>query len=281
MRISTFTKSECGIAWSFCSTANPIGGAIAAFMIAYIASNYNWELGFIIPGLLSMIAGIWLFYKNPYENSHRIIRKSMKNKISMKSFMKLVYTELLCNKLIWILSISYYFIYLIRTAFSDWLILFLIEQKNYMISNALGYACCFELGGVLGMILSGVISDLVLNSNRVKLSITSYILLIIIVASIYFIPVTWKFELYFLIFFLGVCIFCITTLIGLAAAEITEGRLASSANGLVGMFSYIGAGVAGYPLGLLIEVYGWQYFVFSIVCSCVIALVILKQLSTL
>lgn len=49
-------------------------------------------------------------------------------------------------------------------------------------------------------------------------------------------------------------------MIGMAAAECARKDLAGTATGFVGLFSYLGAALASYPMSLAIEAWGWEGF---------------------
>jgi len=46
----------------------------------------------------------------------------------------------------------------------------------------------------------------------------------------------------------------------MAAAECARKDLAGTATGFVGLFSYLGAALASYPMSLAIEAWGWEGF---------------------
>lgn len=47
-------------------------------------------------------------------------------------------------------------------------------------------------------------------------------------------------------------------LIGLAAVECSHKQAAGSVTGFLGLFAYLGAALAGWPLSQVIERYGWS-----------------------
>ena len=68
-----------------------------------------------------------------------------------------------------------------------------------------------------------------------------------------------------LIFFIGFFIFGPQMLIGMAAAEIAHKKAAVTSNGFVCWCGYIGAAVAGYPLGTIAQNWGWNGFFMTLV----------------
>ena len=56
-------------------------------------------------------------------------------------------------------------------------------------------------------------------------------------------------------------------LIGCCAADLSHKKAAATATGFVGCFAYIGAAVAGYPLGVILQNWGWEGF-FVLIGGC-------------
>lgn len=69
-----------------------------------------------------------------------------KTELSVK---EILWNYVLCNQYIWILSISYLFIYIVRTAINDWSMLYLTEVKEYSLITAGSCVIWFEVGGFL------------------------------------------------------------------------------------------------------------------------------------
>jgi OPA family sugar phosphate sensor protein UhpC-like MFS transporter len=74
---------------------------------------------------------------------------------------------------------------------------------------------------------------------------------------------------------IGFLVFGPQMLVGLAAAEFVSKKAASTSNGFAGCFAYLGAAVAGYPLGQVTEIYGWYGFIVTLVVCAILTAVIL------
>lgn len=59
-------------------------------------------------------------------------------------------------------------------------------------------------------------------------------------------------------FYCGLFVFGPQMLIGLAAVECGHKAAAGSITGFLGLFAYLGAALAGWPLSRVIERYGWS-----------------------
>lgn len=65
-------------------------------------------------------------------------------------------------------------------------------------------------------------------------------------------------------FSIGFFVFGPQMMIGMAAAECSHKNVAGTATGFVGLFGYLGAALASYPLALIIERFNWEGF-FSVI----------------
>ena len=70
------------------------------------------------------------------------------------------------------------------------------------------------------------------------------------------------------IFLIGFLVFGPQMLIGIAAAELAHKEAAGTSTGFVGLFAYIGAAMAGFPLGFITQHFGWHgYFLTVLICA--------------
>ncbi|WBV66238.1 MFS transporter [Legionella pneumophila] len=86
-----------------------------------------------------------------------------KTELSVK---EILWNYVLCNQYIWILSISYLFIYIVRTAINDWSMLYLTEVKEYSLITAGSCVIWFEVGGFFGNLVAGWSSDKIFQGKR-------------------------------------------------------------------------------------------------------------------
>ncbi|HEY5260015.1 MAG TPA: MFS transporter family glucose-6-phosphate receptor UhpC, partial [Rhabdochlamydiaceae bacterium] len=82
----------------------------------------------------------------------------------------------------------------------------------------------------------------------------------------------------FLMFVVGFLVFGPQLLIGMSAAELSHKKAAATSNGFVSCISYLGAAAAGYPLGTLTQIWGWQGFFIILVICCVVSMALLLPL---
>ncbi len=282
-----FSKSERGKWWSLKSTSHNVGGAIAPLLVAYCCTLLDWRWGMIVPGCIALVVGLCLLERlrdvpqslglPPVEK----FRGEPEDPAGVRdgqvlSSKDILFKHVLNNKAVWILSLSYFFVYVVRTGLNDWATVYLMKQKDYTLISAAASVTWFEVGGFLGILASGWASDYFFQGRRVPFMIFCALGLLIAIALFWAVPPGYVFVDMLLMWVLGFLIFGPQLLVGLAAAEFVDKKAACTANGFAGCFAYIGAAATGYPLGKIIDIWHWQgFFVSLFVCSGAIFFVLL------
>jgi OPA family sugar phosphate sensor protein UhpC-like MFS transporter len=231
-----------------------------------------------VPGALCIVVGLFLMnrlrdvpqslglppiekFKN--EESSSIPGENKKRSLTVK---EILFDYVLCNKYIWIMALAYFFIYIIRIGFNDWGMVYFVS-KGYSKIKAASCIFWFEIGGFLGSLFAGWCSDKLFNGKRNPVSILFTFGAISALLAMHWNGVNWLLLDIAIIFLLGFFIFGPQMLIGMIAAELPDKKAAATASGFAGCFAYLGAAVAGGPLGALTEKWGWDGF-FTILISC-------------
>lgn len=284
-----YSRSERGRWWSLWATSQNVGSVLIPIFIAYCAQLYGWRFAMIIPGVTVILGGLLLLnrlcdtpqslglpsiekFRSDYPEGVAYVQEQ---ELSVK---EILFKYVLTNRYLWILGVSYFFVYLIRQAFSDWTVLYLVEMKGYTPLGASAVVSWLEIGGILGGLAAGFLSDQVFSGNRGPVC-TIFGLLSMI--SIYVFAHTsgnlpWIDS--FLIFSIGHGIFGPLILIGIAAAELSHKKAAATATGFTGSIAYLGAASAGYPLGKITQMFGWEgFFVTLMVCAFIASIVLLPM----
>ena len=286
-----FSQKERGFWWSLGSTSHNLGGALIPLFIAFIAQSYNWRVALYATGGLTFFAGFWLINRlrdtpqsmglppveefNKDEQELKSLAKNEKEKIS---FQGLIFKQVLTNPKVYLLAFSYLFVYIVRSAFNDWGVFYLHQTKGYSILNASGTITWFEIGGFLGIICAGWCSDNFFRGKRIPYMLYCTLVLPLVIWSFFANGSSSLIFDSFLMGALGFLIFGPQLLVGLAAAEFVNKKVACTANGFAGLFAYIGAAISGYPLGKVIDIWGWQGFFVVLVLSMVLNFICLISL---
>ncbi|WP_305403555.1 MFS transporter [Photobacterium leiognathi] len=285
-----YSRSERGGWWSVWNTAHNLGGAMIPIIVGYTVLHYGWRYSFFIPGVIAVIVGCLLCWrlrdkpttmglpsighwrKDYLEIAHENTGKGLSQKQILTRYV-------LSNKYIWLLGLSYILVYIVRTAINDWGNLYLTEQYGYSLITANSALSLFEIGGFLGSLVAGWGSDKIFSGNRGPMILLFSMGVFLSVAALWLMPIA-SFALQAVcLFAIGFFVFGPQMLIGMAAAECSHKDSVGAATGFVGLFAYMGAALAGYPLAIITQHFHWTgFFVVISVAAAAIGLLLLPFL---
>lgn len=279
-----YSIKERGTWWGSWNTSHSVGGFAIPLIAAVCAQYFGWRYALYIPGTLCICVGIFLINRlrdtpqslglppiEKFKNDYATNDHEKEHELPMKT---ILFEYVLRNKFIWILAAAYLFVYVIRTAINDWSMLFLVEEKRYSQIAAGACVAFFEIGGIFGSFIAGVASDKIFKGRRGPVNVLYSLGVIFAVGAFWFSPVRSVALDSALLFVIGFLIFGPQMLIGMVAAEVSHKKAAGSATGFVGWIAYLGAALAGYPLGKLTQEWGWPSF-FAILAGCGVICVLL------
>ncbi len=285
-----YSHSERGSWWSTWNVSHNIGAFIIPWIAGFSLQYLGWRYAMYFPGLICIAGSFFLVnrlrdtpqslglpsiekFRNDYpDNSHK-----EENQEQLSTWEILV-EHVLMNRYIWMLAFAYFFLYIVRTGINDWTALFLIENKGYSNLAANGCASLFEVGGFFGSLCAGWASDRLFGARRGPVNVIFAICILAAVLFFWLAPASWPVLDSIAMFILGFAIFGPQMLIGVATAELSHKQAAATSTGFAGTFAYIGAAIAGYPLGVVTEQWGWSGFFMMMLVSSAISLLFLLPL---
>ena len=285
-----YSRSERGLWWSCWNTAHNVGGAFIPLLVGFLTLHYGWRYGFFIPGIIAIVIGLglcWRLRNKPTVMGlpsvglwrHDHLEIAQENEGIGLTQRQILFKYVLTNKYLWLLAMSYVLVYIVRTAINDWGNLYLTEQHHYSLFSANGALSLFEIGGFLGSLVGGWGSDKLFGGNRGPMILLFAMGIFLAVAALWVMPVTSYILQSGCFFAIGFFIFGPQMLIGMAAAECSHKDSVGAATGFVGLFAYMGAALAGYPLAIIMNHYHWTgFFVVISVAAALIGLLLLPFL---
>lgn len=283
-----FSQKERGTWWGLWNTSTSLGIAAIALLGVSIAGNYGWRAAIFIPSLFCILGGLLimtLLRDTPqsvglppievYKNEEGSAYASKERELSVK---EILFKYVLCNRYLWVLAFAYFCIYMIRQAITDWGLIFLIEEKGYSAAVAGSCIVSVEVGGFCGSIAAGWISDTFFKGRRGPVTVLFSLGILFPMSYFWLSPAVPV--------IVDLCLFCLAgfliygpqMIIGMHAAELAHKKAAATASGFTGTFAYAGAAVAGYPLSLLTQHFGWQAFFTALICASAAAALLLSPL---
>lgn len=275
-----FEKEKRGTWWSVCNTAHNIGGGLLPLFAVFLASTFSWRLSLFVSGAISIIMGFILMHRLrdipkslglPPIKDDAPTDKATSSNISVK---EILLQQILANPSIWLLALCYFSVYVLRMALGDWGMFFFIEEKGYSPVSSGTAILWFEVGGFIGVLSGGWVSDKIFKGNRLPYCLFCFLGIIGAVSAIWYSPISIKGIDFLYMSILGFFVFGPQMLVGLAASENVDKQAAATANGFVGLFAYIGAACAGMPVGMIIDKWQWQGFFYTLFGATIIGFIL-------
>lgn len=255
-----FTDKKRGSFYGFWSASHNIGEAMTFIIVASIVSALGWRYGFLGAGLVGLIGAlvVWRFFHDtPQSKGLPAVNAPEKKKemdaLETEEFNR-AQKAVLRNPAIWILALSSAFMYISRYAVNSWGVFYLQAEKGYSTLDASFIISISSVFGIVGTMFSGVISDRFFGGRRnIPIMIFGLmnvfaLCLFLLVPGVHF----WMDALAMILFGLGIGVL-ICFLGGLMAVDIAPRNASGAALGVVGIASYIGAGLQDVMSGVLIE----------------------------
>ena len=186
---------------------------------------------------------------------------------------RLLHKKVLRHYGLWVIALSSAFVYITQYGLSNWGVLFLQKGKDFSLQDAAWIIGLSEGFGIAGTVLAGWLSDKVFRGNRVIPVILSGGLCLAALALFLFTGGGYVLNvLYVSVFSIAIgVLYCIVA--GLMALDIVPRKATGAALGIVGISSYLAAGLQDVVSGFLIQNAGFDFTgvaVFWLV-SCVVA----------
>ena len=217
-----------------------------------------WRWCFWIPATIALCGSVFIFAflrDTPssvgLQEIHTVNKKGKESGAEYKAFLsKMVFR----NRLIWILAISNFLVYIVRFAVLDWGPTFLKEARGRSLSGAGWTVSLFEIFGILGTLFFGWATDKWMQGKAHRTCLFCMLGVALFMTIFLILPQTTPVWLMIVVLAMaGFCIYGPQALIGIAAANQATNRAAATANGFVGLFGYASGLVSGIGVGIFVD----------------------------
>jgi len=166
-------------------------------------------------------------------------------------------------------------------------VFYLIKEKGVVDAGAAAVRVSgLELGGLLGSLVAGRISDWYISKSgggavgkRIQVVMGYLVGVAAMLVAFRAVPTGFPFLQAVIVFMIGFFLYGPQMLIGLCGAEIVGRRSVGASEGFLGWIAYLGAANAGVPLSLLVQQYGWDAFFAALLLSCIIGIMLLAPIT--
>ncbi|WP_242156261.1 MFS transporter [Aestuariivivens sediminis] len=249
-----YKDKERGSFYGFWSTSHNIGEALTYILTAVVVSYFGWQWGFraaAIVGVLGALIISIFFHDTPESKGLPPVNKDFKKAhVSTWEEQKGV----LRNPYVWLLALSSAFMYISRYAVNSWGPYYFEAAKGYSLTEANTLVAISAVCGILGTASSGFVSDRFFKGRRNAPALIFGLMNVLALSLFLGIPekIWWLDALSMVIFGLGIgALICY--LGGLMAVDIASKQASGAALGIVGIMSYLAAGIQDIASGFLIE----------------------------
>lgn len=253
-----FPRSKRGTYYSIFSSTPYLGEFLSFIITGAIVGALGWKAGFIVAAIAGFIgtAVILLFVADTPESKglpsiYELSGEQMlhEDTVSTRELQK----NVLRHPGIWIIALSSAFIYITKYAVAGWGVLYLQKARTFSLEEATQIIAFSAAFGIVGTVLAGWLSDKVFRGDRVKPAVLSGILSFIALTFFLFVGGGYLINIiYVSVFSLAVgVLYCIVA--GLMAVDIVPRKATGAALGVVGISSYVAAGLQDITSGYLIQ----------------------------
>ena len=254
-----FPLSKRGTFYGFFSLSHNLGEWLSFLFVGILVSVAGWQWGFVgssIAGVVGVIVIVFLMHDNPQSKGLPSVEEMSgeakveeKKQESTGELQKMV----LKTPAVWILAAASAFMYIARYAINGWGVLFLQEEKGFSLTEATSIISINALLGIFGTVLSGWVSDKLFRSDRYIPALIFGAMNTIALVLFLFGGDAWWINITAMVLF-GISIgVLICFLGGLMAVDIVPRKATGAALGVVGMASYVAAGIQDVVSGWLID----------------------------
>ena len=190
------------------------------------------------------------------------------------SFREIFFGYVLNNKFLWAIAIANAFVYFVRYGVVNWIPTYLQTAKGFNFKESGLAWTAFELAGIPGTILCGVISDKVFRARRAPATILFMALTLIglIVYGLNRHGPLWI-DVAALIT-IGFFIYGPIMMIGLHALDLVPKKAAGTAAGFTGFFGYFfGSAPSGAGVGWIADRWDWSGVFGTMIGCCLLTIV--------
>ncbi|MEJ7598772.1 MAG: MFS transporter [Kofleriaceae bacterium] len=265
---SWFSTRELGTRYSIWSLAHHLGEGLTFLFSAHLISAATdrgagpdaWRAAFLGPAALGFVTAVILFRTvadRPRSKGLPTIADHTGTPVPATPEPEtLGGAQLAALKNPWILlcGVASGLIYVSRWAINNWGVYYLEHERGYSVEAAASALAIFPMSGIAGALLAGPISDRFARGMRVPVAVGYGVMFCGSLAVFYYASADSQTLVRIALGIAGVGMGGLLVFLGgLLAMELCSRRAAGAALGIIGGFSYAGAGVQAVLSGYLID----------------------------
>jgi OPA family glycerol-3-phosphate transporter-like MFS transporter/OPA family sugar phosphate sensor protein UhpC-like MFS transporter len=273
---------ELATKMSMWNTSHSFGAVMALGLCSYLLHiGLGWRWCFIVPGALAALIAVFCFFcvkdspaEAGVEELHiegAIDDEEAKVCVTGAERRRLVFG----NRVIWLIALANFFVYIVRFGFLDWGPTFLKQFKGIPVSKGGLMIIAFELAAIVGTVFAGWATDRWFKGRGVRTCVFCMLFAALFAFGFWFLPQgapIWQATV--LLMGAGFCIYGPQALIGIIAANQATKEAAAMANGFTGIMGYLSTLVSGIGVAFMKETFGWGAALCAIAAMALVGMVL-------
>ena len=250
-----------GTYYGFFSASHNFGEGLSFVFVSLLVSAAGWQWGFFgaaIAGIVGVFLILFWLHDTPESRGLPSIEVLAGEKIEKEEEVSKADTSKIQRAVlrypgVWILALSSAFMYMSRYAINEWGMFFLQKVKGFSLEEAAMIIAINTIAGILGTVFAGWFSDKVFKGDRKYPAFVAGILETIALILFLYGGDSWFINILAMALF-GIAIGVLICFVGgLMAVDLVPRKATGATLGIVGMASYIAAGLMNIISGWLID----------------------------
>jgi sugar phosphate permease len=271
---SWFSAENRGVVMAWWGTNYVLGGFLAtAFATWSVAQQMllpqlGWRRGFLFPALVLLaITAAFFVWDSDTPGKSGFVRHTQSKRFHGRDL-----AALLCDRSLWLIGISYFFLELCRYALMFWLPFYMVSRLRYSLQVSGYVSSLYELVGIGGAILAGYLSDHFTQSRRAPVSAVMLCGLGFVMLLQTTLSATGLMGTAIAISLAGILSYGPDTLLsGAGAQDVGAERGAGTAAGLIDGIGHLGSLLSPYIVVYVSKQYGWDRLFVILAASAFVA----------
>lgn len=249
-----YDDRERGSYYGMWSCSHNLGEAITFVGTAFVIAAFGWVWGFRVAGILCLLmsAAIWRYLCERPEAYGLPSTVPQSPSDAREDGIGAKQWTVVKTPAVWILALASAFFYVTRYGVNSWGIFFLEAEKGYSTVEASSIVSASAVAGIFGTFFSGILSDTLFEGRRNRPALIFGMLYVISIAAFVLAPADALLDSASMVLF-GISVGVLLVYLGgLMAVDVCPKEASGTALGIVGVASYLGAGIQDVVSGRLI-----------------------------
>ena len=276
-----YPKSSRGLATGIFATSMGLSTIVAWAITGWAVASYGWRWAFIWPLVIFTLPSTIIFYcvsRDKPEDAGfppYAVDVSVPTESGSKGRTKVsgAYVYLLTNRRFLFMSVASFCAYVARYGLLTWMPLYYAETAGISLKNVPLMTFGLPIGMALGPVIGGWVSDNIFKGKRWQIIIIFALLAVVALMVIGMVPVktmglAWGVVMQLIS---GLLVLGIAGSLFTAACDVGGCEFAGTAVGTMNFFNYLGSGIQGLVIGVILDTSG-NWALVWLICATLMGL---------